>query len=297
MVLHEVEHSSPKTDCSGCLTAAKSFSQDPHSMNLKSTVHHQGCQSSFQHHSLGQMGRSTGPWCLNPHRVPHDTIQANRPCISSIKSRSRTFPGLPARPGFYHSVTAINQTPWTMYSQQSSIHYHPSKTTQHKNCIRHEKQHTWRNCPTWKSGKGNTATTKQFTGQTTVQNNFSNKPIRQTNTPEIAKKAKHWVYKQSRTHMTSEVAIHVVEHSSPKTNNNIHDGRESTIWSTESNRKLQQGTQSGMALCWQRLHNSSMKSWLWDFPWPSGPTKFLPHNQNKHRTPQNKGQVHKKSFN
>ena len=93
--------------------------------------------------------------------------------------------------------------------------------------------------------------------------------------------------------MTLEAAIHVVEHSSSKTDNNIHNGRESRIWSTESNRKLQQGTQSGMALCRQRPHKSSIKSWLWDFPWPSGPTRFLPHNWNKHRTPQNKRQVQK----
>ena len=139
---HEVEHSSSKTDCSGCLTTAKSFSQDPCSLNLKSTVCHQGCQSSFQHHSLEQMGRRTGPWCLNPHRVSHDTIQANGPCISSIKSCSRTFPGLPARPGFCHSVTTINQTPQTTCSKQSSIDYYPSKTTQHENPIQHKKQHT-----------------------------------------------------------------------------------------------------------------------------------------------------------
>ena len=58
---------------------------------------------------MDKMGRRTGPWHLNPHRVPHDTIQANGPCNSSIKSHPRTFPGLPARPGFCHSITTTNQ--------------------------------------------------------------------------------------------------------------------------------------------------------------------------------------------
>ena len=39
-------------------------------------------------------------------------------------------------------------------------------------------------------------------------------------------------------------AILEVECSSPKTDTSIHDGRESTIWSTESNRELLLDTRS-----------------------------------------------------
>ena len=39
-------------------------------------------------------------------------------------------------------------------------------------------------------------------------------------------------------------AILEVERSSPKTDTSIHDGQESTIWSTESNRELLPDTRS-----------------------------------------------------
>ena len=32
-------------------------------------------------HCIINMGFRTGPWCLNPHRVPHNALQATRPCI------------------------------------------------------------------------------------------------------------------------------------------------------------------------------------------------------------------------
>ena len=81
-------------------------------------------------------------------------------------------------------------------------------------------------------------------------------------------------------------AILEVEHSSPKTNDSIHDGRESKIWSTESNRELLPDTQSVKESgyqharltvwtnVWPRPRNSSIKSRLWGFPWPTGLTRF-----------------------
>ena len=120
-----------------------------------------------------------------------------------------------------------------------------------------------------------------------------------------SQRTKHWVYKWSKTYMTSEAAIQVVELSSPKTDNNIHDGQESTIWSTESSRKLQQGTRSGMEngyqhsrfptrtmSCRHRPHNLSIKPQLWDFPWKPGPNRFLRYKWNRHKTLENKGQMH-----
>ena len=190
---------------------------------------------------------------------------------------NRTFPGLPARPGFCQSVTTINKTPRTSFSKQSSIHYHPSKTTQHGNCIQCENNIPEEIAPQENQAKEMQQPLSNFQDRQSYRNNFLNKPIWWANTPETAEKAKHWVYKWSRAHMTLEEAIHVVQHSSPKADNNIHDGWESTIWSTESNRKLQQGMQLGM--CRPRPCNSSIKSWFWDFPWLSGLTGFLPNNQ------------------
>ena len=48
-------------------------------------------------------------------------------------------------------------------------------------------------------------------------------------------------------------AILEVEHSSPKTDSNIHDGQESTIWSTEGNRKLLQDTRSVLESGYQHV--------------------------------------------
>ena len=48
-----------------------------------------------------------------------------------------------------------------------------------------------------------------------------------------------------------------VERSSPKTGTGIHDGQDSTIWSTESNRKLLQDTQSVMESGYQHTHSPS----------------------------------------
>ena len=178
--------------------------------------------------------------------------------------------------------------------------------TKHENRIQHENQNTWRTCTTWKLGQDNTPTAKQSTGQYNHTNYFPQETNMTDQHTRGSRRTKHWVYKRSKTHMTCEAAIHVVELSSPKIDKNIHNGWESTIWSTESSRKLQQGTQSGMengyqharfptrtASCQHRPHNLSIKLQLWDFPWPPSPTRFLWYKWNRHKTLENKGQMHR----